>query len=164
MFRPQHYFHRITEITLPWLQQQGIHTVILDVDNTLTVDHATAFIPGVLAWLEKMQQGGIKLIILSNATRQRMQRFSKKVGLPFVALGLKPLPFGYWRAVHKIGGSLKQTAIVGDQLFTDIFGAKLAGCKTVLVAPQKLETSRGFKIKRGLERKLLRRYRLPCDF
>lgn len=164
MFRPQHYFHCITEITLPWLKQQGIHTVILDVDNTLTVDHATVFIPGVLEWLKTMRQGGIKLIILSNTTKKRMQQFSKKVGLPFVALGLKPLPFGYWRAVRKAGGLLRQTAIVGDQLFTDIFGAKLAGCKTVLVAPQKLETSRRFKIKRRLERKLLHRYRLPCNF
>ena len=164
MFRPDYYFCDVTKITLPFLQQQGITDLILDVDNTLTVDHATALIPGVADWLVQMQQGGIRLVILSNAMPGRMAAFAAAVELPFVGLGLKPLPFGYFRAIQRVGGLKKQTAIVGDQIFTDVFGGRLAGCKTVLVAPKKLETSRRFKIKRALERRLLRRYRLPCNF
>ena len=164
MFRPNYYFNKVTKISPLFLRQQGITTLILDVDNTLTVDHAAKLIPGVADWLVLLQQSGIALIILSNAVPKRMAAFAGAVGLPFVGLGLKPLPFGYFRAMRRVGGSKKHTAIVGDQLFTDILGGKLSGCKTVLVAPQKLETSCRFKIKRALERKLLRRYKLPCEF
>ena len=63
-----------------------------------------------------------------------------------------------------MGENIKNCAIVGDQLLTDILGGNLAGCKTILVVPKELETSFGFKIKRGIERKLLKKYNLKCDF
>ena len=87
-----------------------------------------------------------------------------KIGLDFFSLGLKPLPFGYLKAVKFLGVKRKQCAIVGDQIFTDILGGNLAGCKTVLVSPVELEDTKLFKIKRGLERKLLKKYKLPCEF
>ena len=164
MFRPDYYFSDVTKISLPFLRQQGITALILDVDNTLTVDHGAALIPGVADWLVQMQQGGMQLVILSNAVPKRMAAFAGAVGLPFVGLGLKPLPFGYFRAIQKVGATKSKAAIVGDQIFTDILGGRLSGCKTVLVAPKKLESSRRFKMKRALERKLLRRYGLPCNF
>ena len=164
MIYPREYVDNVRKISIDFLKKNNIKGLILDVDNTLTVDHAAKLIPGVADWLVLLQQSGIALIILSNAVPKRMAAFAGAVGLPFVGLGLKPLPFGYFRAMRRVGASKKNTAIVGDQLFTDILGGKLSGCKTVLVAPQKLETSCRFKIKRALERKLLRRYKLPCKF
>lgn len=164
LFKPNYYFPRVTKVSLSFLKQQQIDTLILDVDNTLTVDKGTRFIPGAEQWLAQMRRGGIRLIILSNASPKRMAALAQKMQLPFVGLGLKPLPFGYFRAVKRAGGSLRRAAIIGDQLFTDILGGKLAFCKTILVAPAKLETTRGFKIKRAMERRLLKHYRLPNNF
>ena len=64
----------------------------------------------------------------------------------------------------KMGVKPQNCAIVGDQLLTDILGGNLAGVKTILVTPTLLETSRGFKIKRAIERKLLKLHHLKCNF
>lgn len=164
LIKPHLQLDRITDITPQLLEKMNISCLILDVDNTLCIKKGEVILPGVLNWLQKMREMGIKLIILSNAKPKRMSGIAKKFGLPFVGLGMKPLPFGYFRAAKRMGASLQNCAIVGDQLFTDMMGGHLALCKTILVCPVELETSRGFKIKRGLERKLLKKYNLKCDF
>lgn len=164
LIKPHFQLNKITDITVEFLGDIGVDTLILDVDNTLCIKKGAVLLPDVLGWIEKMRLAGIKLIILSNAKPKRMSVIAKKFGLPFVALGLKPLPFGYWRAVKRMNSRLKNSAIIGDQLFTDMMGGHLAFCKTVLVSPVELETSFSFKIKRGLERILLRLYKLKCDF
>ncbi len=164
LIKPHIQVSRATEITPKLLFDMGVNTLILDVDNTLSIKKGSVILPGVLSWLEEMRKSGIKLIILSNAKPNRMSGFANKIGLPFVSLGLKPLPFGFMRAAKRMGSKLKACAIVGDQLFTDMLGGHLSLCKTILTCPVELENGFNFKIKRGLERKLLRLYKLKCDF
>ena len=160
--KPNIQLNKVTNITPAFLKEHNIKCLILDVDNTLCINKGKKMIVGADRWLEKMKNEGIKLVILSNAKPKRMGPITKKLGLEMVALGLKPLPFGYFRAAKKMGVSLKNCAIVGDQLLTDILGGNLAGVKTILVTL--LETSRGFKIKRAIERKLLKWHGLKCNF
>ena len=162
--KPHLQLNRATDITSELLQKMNITCLILDVDNTLCLKKGKIILDGVKAWIENMQKAGIKLIILSNAKKNRMDGIAKGFGLPFVALGLKPLTLGYMRAAKRMGENIKNCAIVGDQLLTDILGGNLAGCKTILVCPVELETSFGFKIKRGIERKLLKKYNMKFDF
>ena len=164
LIKPHFQFNKATDITLEFLKSIGVDTLILDVDNTLCIKKGVIILPDVLPWLENLKKANIKLIILSNAKPNRMSAIAQKLCLPFVALGLKPLPFGYWRAAKRIGSNLKNCAIIGDQLLTDMLGGHLAFVKTVLVCPVELETSFGFKIKRGIERFLLKAYKLKCDF
>jgi HAD superfamily phosphatase (TIGR01668 family) len=162
--KPHIQLSEATEITKELLDEMGITCLILDVDNTLCLKKGKIILDGVMDWLDKMRNAGIKLIILSNAKPKRMEGIAKNFGLPFVGTGGKPLPFGYKRAAKRMGVKTKNCAIVGDQLLTDILGGNLSGCKTILVCPKEIETSFGFKIKRGIERKLLKRYKLKCDF
>lgn len=162
--KPHIQLNKATDITVELLKKMNITCLILDVDNTLCLRKGKIILDGVMKWISEMQQAGIKLIILSNAKPNRMEGIAKDFNLPFVALGLKPLTFGYKRAAKRMGESIKNCAIVGDQLLTDILGGNLARCKTILVCPVELETSFGFKIKRGIERKLLKKYNLKCDF
>lgn len=162
--KPHIQLNKATDITADLLKTMNVNCLILDVDNTLCLKKGKIILNGVKTWLEEMQKSGIKLIILSNAKRKRMEGIAKGFDLPFVALGLKPLTVGYKRAAKRMGEKIKNCAIVGDQLLTDILGGNLAGCKTILVCPVELETSFGFKIKRGIERKLLKKYGLKCDF
>lgn len=164
ILRPYKYFKSVTDITKEELKKMGVDSLILDVDNTLTLKKGAVIIDGVLDWLEEMKSGGISLIILSNAKPSRMGWVSKSLGLDFVGYGLKPLTFGYFRAIKKMGARKNKTAVIGDQLFTDILGGNLSGIKTILVSPKEMETSFGFRIKRSLERIFLRAYKLPCDF
>ncbi len=152
MLKPEIKLERVTDITLDILKKYNINSLILDVDNTLSTHHGDVLTDGLEEWLETMQNSGIKLLVLSNSKEQRVKPFAEKIGLSYISLGLKPLPFGYLRALKKLGSKRKETAIVGDQIFTDVLGGRLVGVRTVLLTPIKLETTAGFRFKRKIER------------
>ena len=149
---------RITEITVAMLEKRGINALILDVDNTLSTHHGQHLTEGLEEWLALMRENGIKMTVLSNSTTKRLSPFAEKIGLDFIAMGLKPLPFGYLRAIKALGSNKKNTAIVGDQVFTDTAGGNLVGLTTVLLTPIKPENSPRFRFKRMLEKKILKHY------
>jgi HAD superfamily phosphatase (TIGR01668 family) len=156
MFRPNIKLKRITDVTLSVLNKYGIDSLILDVDNTLSTHHGQVLTDGLEEWLDTMRKNGIKMTVLSNSKSKRLEPFAKKIGLDYISLGLKPLPFGYLRALKRLGSKRKTTAIVGDQIFTDILGGNLVGLKTVLLTPIKPESSLRFRTKRKIEAWLIK--------
>lgn len=160
MFKPLIKLDRVTEITVELLNKYKIEALILDVDNTLSTHHGQLLTEGLENWLKYMKDNGIKLTVLSNSKRKRVEPFAKKINLDFVSLGLKPLPFGYIRAVKSLGTKRKNTAIVGDQIFTDIIGGKAVGVKTVLLTPIKPEDGWSFKLRRRLEKIIIKNLKI----
>lgn len=152
LFKPQIKLKKITDITVDILSKYGIKSLILDVDNTLSTHHGQVLTDGLENWLEIMRKNGIKMTVLSNSTSKRLEPFAKKIGLDYISLGLKPLPFGYIRALETLGSKRKETAIVGDQIFTDTLGGNIVGVKTILLTPIKPESSLRFRMKRRVER------------
>lgn len=159
LLKPHIKLNRITDIDLQVLKANKIKGLILDVDNTLSTHHGEVLVDGLQDWLKYMQSVGIQLIILSNSKEKRVGPFAKRLGLDHFSLGLKPLPFGYWKSAHKMGVKLKNTAIVGDQLFTDSLGGHLAGVKTIILNPIKPEEMWSFRLRRHFEKKLYKRYK-----
>ncbi len=149
-------FRRITDINIEFLKNNNIETLLLDVDNTLSTHHGTVIVDGLTEWLNKMQENGIMLVVVSNSKRWRIEPFAEKIGLPFVSLACKPLPNGYRKAVRMMKADKKTTAIIGDQIFTDVFGANLYGIRSLLVRPIKLEDGWSFKVRRYFEKKILK--------
>ena len=156
LLRPRIKLTRITDVTLSLLEKYGIKSLILDVDNTLSTHHGTVLTDGLEEWLDTMGKAGIKLVILSNSKRERVKPFAERLSLPFISMGLKPLPFKFGQALKTVGAKKKETAIVGDQVFTDTLGGNLYGIKTVLLDPIKPETSKSFRFKRKTERKVIK--------
>lgn len=159
LFKPNYKLHHITDISLDFLSENNIKALILDVDNTLSTHHGMNLTKGLTEWLSLMQNGGIKLIILSNSKEERVEPFAKKIGLEYISLGLKPLPFKFFKALKKLGVKKGQAAVVGDQLFTDSLGAHLSGIKSIILDPILFEDMLGFKIKRCLEKVLYSFYK-----
>ena len=157
LLKPKIKLNRVTDIDLKLLNKYGIKGLILDVDNTLSTHHGEVLTDGLENWLGEMQKNGIGLVILSNSKQARVEPFAAKINLPFISMGLKPLPFKFSSALKILGTKRRETAIVGDQIFTDILGGNRAGVMTILVQPIELETTRFFKLKRALERALLKR-------
>ena len=151
---------RITEITAELLKKNGITALILDVDNTLSTHHGQRLTAGLKKWLEDMREAGIKLTLLSNSKSKRLEPFAKKIGLDYISLGLKPLPFGFLRALKALGTNKGNTAVVGDQIFTDTVGGNAVGLKTILLTPIKPETSLRFRCKRRIERFVIEHYNI----
>lgn len=160
LLKPNVKLNRVTDITPEILKKYNITDLILDVDNTLSTHHGHILTDGLSEWLDRMKNSGIGLIILSNSKEKRVLPFAKKINLDFLSLGLKPLPFGYIRAMKKLGSSRKNTAIVGDQIFTDVLGGNLIGVKTILLTPIKLESTPGFRFKRKIERMVIKLYKI----
>ena len=154
ILKPDIKLNRVTDITCELLNKYGITALILDVDNTLSTHHGQVLTDGLPEWLMYMKDNGIKLTVLSNSKRKRVEPFASKIDLDFISLGLKPLPFGYLRAVKALGVKRKSAAIVGDQIFTDILGGNAVGLNTILLTPIKEESGWSFKLRRKIEKKL----------
>lgn len=155
IFKPTYALKKITEITPAALEKRGIKALILDVDNTLTTHNNPTPAKGVPEWIEKMYSAGIKLIIVSNNNAERVTPFAEMLGVHFVPNGAKPLPMGILKAVRELGVPKNRVCAVGDQIFTDILGANLAGIRSIFVYPIEPETSLPFRFKRTVEKPLL---------
>lgn len=129
------YLYRVTEITPKMLLKFKVSCILLDIDNTVKPYGDDKPYDGVLQWIEQMQKNGIKLMLFSNNYKNTVEPFAKSVGLPFASFCLKPSPIGFIRARLAFNKPLNEILVVGDQLFTDIFGAKLLHMKTLLVDP-----------------------------
>ena len=154
---PDLSFRRTVDIRPEFLKKMGIKGLILDVDNTLTTHDNPVPAEGIEQWLEDMKNAGIKLIIVSNNHPERVRPFADPLGLDCVCDSGKPLKKGYTEAMKRMGLSRKETAAVGDQLFTDIWGAKNAGITSIFVEPMELEGKhkRFIRFKRVLEKPFL---------
>ena len=157
---PDIKLERITDISIQLLNKFDIKALLLDVDNTMSTHHGTVLTDGLTEWIAEMQQGGIKLCVLSNSKEKRVAPFAQRIGLPYISLGLKPLPTGYFRGVKRLQEKRKNVAIVGDQMFTDVLGGRAVGVKTILLTPIKPEDGWSFKIRRKLEKKIIGKYKL----
>ena len=156
LFYPTLYRRRITDLTADDLRALGARGLLLDVDNTLTTHDNPVLDERVMAWLDAMRQAGFALTVVSNNRDERVRPFAEAIGLSFQARAAKPLPRGYRAAATSMGLMPRQCIAVGDQIFTDILGANLAGMPSVLLEPIELETKQKFIVfKRRLERVLL---------
>jgi len=163
LLKPDIKLGGITDITVELLNKHNIKALLLDVDNTMSTHHGVVLTEGLTEWIANMQQSGIKLMVLSNSKRFRVEPFAKRIGLPFISLGCKPLPIGYLRGVRALGQNRKNVAIVGDQIFTDILGGNAVGVKTILLTPIRLEDGWSFKIRRNLEKKIYKKYNIKDE-
>ena len=120
---PDFYFESIHAIDLARLRARGVRLLLADLDNTL--------VPyGVHT------PTGITLFLLSNSRKPgRAQRFAEALGIPYEGHAGKPKVGGFQRAMARMGAAPEETAIVGDQIFTDIWGGNRAGVLTLLVHP-----------------------------
>ncbi len=160
LLKPKIRLNKVTDISPAILKKYGITALILDIDNTLSTHHGQVLTKGLRAWMKEMSENNIKLTLLSNSNKKRVEPFAEKINLPFISLGLKPLPFGYLRAIKSLNLDRKDVAIVGDQIFTDVLGGNAIGIKTILLTPIKPETSLRFRFKRKLEKLVFKIYKI----
>lgn len=133
------------------------NAILLDVDNTLALHGSQTPFPGTVEWAKHMRKAGIRLVLVSNNFKKRVEPFAAKYGLPFLSLSLKPFPAAYHRAVRRLGVEPGEAVVVGDQIFTDVFGANWAGIKSILLVPAGMEQSLSFRLRRALEKPIRRK-------
>lgn len=155
---PTRYRRRVTDITLEDLEELGVRGLLLDVDNTLTTHGSQHLSPEVEAWLTMMKEAGIALTVVSNSWEWRVAPFAEKIGLRHTSLSCKPSPIGFWRGARRMGLKRRECAAVGDQIFTDILGAKLGGVPCFLLDPIEKEQGKPFlQLRRRWEQPIRRK-------
>lgn len=160
LLKPTAALHKVTDIRLPLLEQLGTDTILLDVDNTLASPTSKIPYDGVREWLDELQAGGIQIVICSNNYKSRIKPFSDSLGLDCVAMSLKPFPFGFNRAKRKLKEKPQSVLVVGDQIYTDVLGANLAGMKSILLTPQSEEHGFSIMLRRKMEKNIRKKIKV----
>jgi HAD superfamily phosphatase (TIGR01668 family) len=134
-FRPDAYATTLADVDRAALWAAGMRGIVLDLDNTCCAYHRPELAPGVAAWVRAARADGFAIVLLSNNFAERVAAVAAQLDVPAVPNALKPLPFGFLRAAKLLGTGRRATVVIGDQLFTDVLGAKLLGYHAVLTEP-----------------------------
>lgn len=131
--------------------------VLLDVDETLVPAGVDVPDAAVAAWVHAARARGVRVAGVSNGAPGRVARVAAHVGIPATSLAGKPWPGAFRRAARRLGLPPHRVAMVGDQWFTDVLGAHLAGLRTVQLTPLSDGGLPHTRLLRRLERRLDRR-------
>lgn len=155
MLGPDRFAPRLHNVSLDELYARGIRGLILDLDNTMVAYRQSEVVADHLAWVEEAHERGFKMVMLSNNFTERVTNVAAQLRIQCIPNALKPLPTGFIRAKRVLGLKRRQIAVVGDQLFTDILGAKLLGLYTILTEPIEAHDFAITRLFRFFERLLL---------
>lgn len=160
-FYPDHEVDSAYEIDYEGLYEKGYRGIIYDIDNTL-VPHGAPADERAIALFERLRGIGYQVMLLSNNKEPRVKMFNDSVKAKYIFKAGKPGRAGYERAMRELDTTPKNTLFVGDQLFTDVWGAKKAGIVTYLVKPIHPKEEIQIVLKRYLEKIVLYFYHKNC--
>ena len=157
-FWPERVAKSAFAIPYEQLYEEGIRGIVFDIDNTLTLPDAPAD-EACRELFRRLGDIGLKACIVSNNRGPRVKSFAAAVGADFVPKALKPRRYGYRRAMELMGTVPENTVSVGDQLFTDIWGANRIGMHSILTKPLVFLDEPQIMLKRLVEAPFLYLYR-----
>lgn len=134
IFFPGEYLDSTYVIDFDKLYQDGYRAVIFDVDNTL-VPHGEPADERAKELFSHLKELGYSCMLLSNNKEPRVKMFNDVVQVNYIFKANKPMPANYRKAMEIMGTTTENTLFVGDQIFTDVMGANIAGIRTILVKP-----------------------------
>lgn len=128
---PNYRVKSIFDISTRWLKRNGYVKIVVDIDNTLVPRDKNLVGPRALTWIRQMHQAGINVALISNNGGDRIKGITRQTGLGAVMKAAKPLPMAYKQITKAMGGG--KILFIGDQLMTDVLGARIAGHPVVWV-------------------------------
>jgi len=138
-FIPRYAFRDVTDISHGFLEQLGLKFIMLDLDNTIAEYKEPTPPDSVSNWVTTLKTHGMELYIVSNSTRiERVESFGKALGAAVMTRARKPSPKGLFRAMDDAGFSAEASALIGDQVFTDMIASNHAGAVSIIVKPRRL--------------------------
>ena len=156
---PDEYLESTYVIDFDKLYKDGYRGVIFDIDNTL-VPHGAPADERAISLFNHLKELGFHCMLLSNNKEPRVKMFNDAVQVNYMYKADKPKPAGYRKAMRKLGTDKSNTLFVGDQIFTDVMGANLAGIRTILVQPIHPKEEIQIVLKRFLEKPVIACYKL----
>jgi hypothetical protein len=152
---PRYQVSSVCHLSPAVLRSWEIEALMLDLDNTLLPWGEASSPPEVLRWIAEVRRAGIRACIVSNNVSRRGRTASAHLQLPTAEGRFKPSTDKLRRALQILGSPPERTAMVGDQVFTDVLAGNRLGVPTVLTAPLAPREPARIRVQRGLERRLL---------
>lgn len=135
ILKPDFHYRTINDISIDKIKLANIKYLLIDIDNTLVSWDTKLPTAEVIVFLNNLQKNDLKVCLLSNNNKERVESFAKILSIPYIYKAKKPLKFNFRNAIKLIDGKKEETAIIGDQVFTDILGSKNIGIRSILVDP-----------------------------
>lgn len=157
IFYPDEYKKSAYHIDFQKKYEEGYRGVIFDIDNTL-VPHGAMADKRAKNLICRLRKIGYGVLLLSNNKEARVSMFNKDIKAPYIYKAGKPKVKNYQKGMEMLGSKKEQTLFVGDQLFTDVWGANKAGLYTILVKPIDKKEEIQIVLKRILEKPILWSY------
>lgn len=154
MMYPDEYVESTYLIDFEELYNRGYRGILFDVDNTL-VPHGAPADERAIGLFAKLRKIGFETCLISNNKEPRVKSFCEQVKSRYIYKAGKPLPKGYLEGIQKMGTNQSNTLFVGDQIFTDVLGAKRAKLYTIMVKPIHPKEEIQIVLKRYLEKIVL---------
>ena len=151
---PQKEVSSAYEIDYEMLYKQGYRGLIYDIDNTLT-EHDAPATKQTIELMNRLKEIGFGVCLLSNNKEERVKMFNECIGVPYIYKAGKPKRAGYEKAMELMGTHKENTIFIGDQIFTDIYGANRTGIMSYLVHPIGEKEEIQIVLKRYLEKIVL---------
>ena len=156
-FYPDTWVDSTYQIDFDELYKKGYRGLIFDIDNTL-VPHGEPADERAKALFAHLKELGFSCCLLSNNQLERVQMFNRDVQVHYIEDAHKPSRKNYLKAMELMGTDLSDTVFIGDQLFTDVYGAKRTGMANILVKPILPKEEIQIILKRYLEKIVLHFY------
>lgn len=159
LLTPNYIYDNLQSLDIKELKSKGIRGICLDMDNTVISIVSTEVSKEVKEFIEKLKENDFKIcLVTNNPDKTRIEKVAGKLDLPYIRFALKPLGRGFLKAkkIFRMR-KLKKMAAVGDQIFTDVLGANLLGMYSVYVKPISLKDHLINRIRRPLEKKLVKK-------
>ena len=151
---PYEYAESVFAIDYGKLVNKGYKAIIFDIDNTL-VHHGDNSTPQVDELFRDIHKTGLKTLLLTNNDEERVLRFIENIDTPYVCDADKPKPDGYLKALDILEVTKEEAVVIGDQIFTDIYGANSCGIPNILVKFITLEGETKIGKRRYVEKAIL---------
>ncbi len=155
---PDEYYESAYVIPYEQLYEQGYRGIIYDIDNTLVMHGAPADERSIELF-DRLRAIGFDMTLLSNNKKARVDMFNKDVNVHTIYKAGKPKKEGYLEACRLMGTTPSDTISVGDQIFTDVWGAKRAGIRSLMVRYIDPKEEIQIVLKRRLEYFVLKEYK-----
>ncbi len=157
-FYPTYTYKSVESIPYHLIEENNIKLILIDMDNTI-INREGIYTQDIKEWISRMKRSGIKVYIFSNSILTKLvQKVAGELKVKYYHNARKPSRKGF-REITRLENVLPEnTLMVGDQLFTDVWGGNRFGVKTVLVRPISAKERIHTKIKRPFEKIVLKKY------
>lgn len=157
ILRPNFYVAHLRDIPLTKLKSDGIKGLIIDLDNTITHWNSNELDQEIFSWFEELNTHQFKTCLVSNNNHERVLEVAAQLSVPFVPSAGKPFRKAFIKGMEVLNTGPEETAVIGDQIFTDVLGGNRSDLLTILVMPLDKNEFIGTRFMRQLEKLVLKK-------